>query len=160
MMKSTPHAGYESLLDNIPVYWKPLNWFSSSEDDNVLQDMNVKYETELDDVLWLIVEETEQEMYKDTAEFEKAKHNFETFFDKAQMWEKLFSNMFMVRTARPYSFGHINFLCSIYSTQNNSRIGNCTEIQHCQTSQSIPNRPSAYFYTATKFSTWRGHYST
>ena len=42
----------EYLLDNIPVYnWKPLNWFSSSEDDNVLQDMNVTYEVALDDVL-------------------------------------------------------------------------------------------------------------
>ena len=47
----------ESLLDNIPVYnWKPLNWNSLSEDDNVLQDMNIKYEAELDDVLQLIVE--------------------------------------------------------------------------------------------------------
>ena len=33
------------------------------------------------------MEQTEQEIYKDTTEFEKAKHNFETFFDKAQMWE-------------------------------------------------------------------------
>ena len=33
------------------------------------------------------MEVTEQEIYKDTAQFEKAKHNFETSFDKAQMWE-------------------------------------------------------------------------
>ena len=69
----------ESLLDNIPGYnWKPLNWFSSSEDDNVLQDTNMK----LDDILQLIVEETEQEIYKDTAEFEKAKHNLKHFSTK------------------------------------------------------------------------------
>ena len=42
----------ESLLDNIPVCnWKPLNWFSPSEDDNVLQDMNIKYVAEFDDVM-------------------------------------------------------------------------------------------------------------
>ena len=33
------------------------------------------------------MEETEQQIYKDIAEFEKAKHNFGTFFDKAQIWE-------------------------------------------------------------------------
>ena len=42
----------ESLLHNMPVYnWKCLNWYSPSEDNNVLQDMKIKYETELDDVL-------------------------------------------------------------------------------------------------------------
>ena len=79
----------EFLLDNIPVYnRKPLNWYSPSEDDNVLQDTNIQYEAELDDVLQFIVKETEQEIYKDTVKFEKVKHNFETFFDKAQMWER------------------------------------------------------------------------
>ena len=34
------------------------------------------------------MEETEEQIYKDTADFEMAKHNFETFFQKAQMWEK------------------------------------------------------------------------
>ena len=79
----------ESLQDNILVYkWKPLNLSSPSNGDNVLQDMKVKYETELDDVLWLMMAETEQEIYKDKAELEKEKHNFETFFNKAQMWER------------------------------------------------------------------------
>ena len=34
------------------------------------------------------MDETEEQIYKDTADFKIAKHNFETFFHKAQMWEK------------------------------------------------------------------------
>ena len=52
------------------------------------------YEVQLDDVLWLIIEETEEQIYKDTADFEMAKHNFETFFQKTQMWE-IFSSIFL-----------------------------------------------------------------
>ena len=78
-----------SLLQDIPVYnLKPLNWFNSSNDGNILEDTEIVYEAQLDDVFWLIVEETEEQIYKDTADFKMAKHNFETFFQKAQMWEK------------------------------------------------------------------------
>ena len=35
------------------------------------------------------MDETEEQIYKDTADFETAKHNFEIFFQKAQMWEKI-----------------------------------------------------------------------
>ena len=77
-----------SLLQDIPVYnWKPLNWFNMTNDGNILEDTEIIYEMQLDDILWLIVEETEEKIYKDTADFEMAKHNFETFFQKAQMWE-------------------------------------------------------------------------
>ena len=41
-------------------------------------------------MLSLIVEETEEQIYKDMANFERAKQNFETFFEKAQMSERFF----------------------------------------------------------------------
>ena len=63
-----------NLLQDIPVYnWKPLNWFNSSNDNNILEDTEIIYEAELDDVLQLIVDETEEQIYKDTADFETAK---------------------------------------------------------------------------------------
>ena len=34
------------------------------------------------------MDETEEQIYKDIADFETIKHNFETFFQKAQIWEK------------------------------------------------------------------------
>ena len=78
-----------NLLQDIPVYnWKPLNWSNSSYNNNILEDTEIIYEAELDDVLQLIVDETEEKIYKDTADFETVKHNFEIFFQKAQMWEK------------------------------------------------------------------------
>ena len=78
-----------SLLQDIPVSnWKPLNWFNATNDGNILEDTEIIYEMQLDDILQLIVEETEEQIYKDTADFEMAKHNFKTFFQKAQMWEK------------------------------------------------------------------------
>ena len=41
-----------SLLQDIPVYnWKPLNWFNSSNDSNILEDTEIVYEAQLDDVL-------------------------------------------------------------------------------------------------------------
>ena len=106
----------ESLLDNIPVYnWKPLNWYSPSKDDNVLQDTKIEYEAELDDVLQFIVEETEQEIYKDMAEFEKAKYNFETFFNKAQMWERFSVICSWLGLLDLILLVLLFFLCSIYS---------------------------------------------
>ena len=78
-----------NLLQDIPLYnWKPLNWSNATNDGNILEGTEIIYETQLDDTLQLIVEETEEQIYKDTADFEMAKHNFETFFQKAQMWEK------------------------------------------------------------------------
>ena len=54
-----------NLLQEIPVYnWKPLNWFNSSNDNNVLADTEIAYEAELDDVLQIIVDETEEQIYK------------------------------------------------------------------------------------------------
>ena len=41
-----------NLLKDIPVYkWKPLNWFNSSYDNNILEDTEIIHEAELDDVL-------------------------------------------------------------------------------------------------------------
>ena len=78
-----------SLLQDIPVYnWKPLNWFNMTNDGNILEDTEIIYQMQLDDIWQLIIEETEEQIYKYTADFEMAKHNFETFFQKAQMWEK------------------------------------------------------------------------
>ena len=58
-----------------------------TNDGNILEDTEIIYETQLDDILQLIIEETEEKIYKDTADLEMAKHNFKTFFQKAQMWE-------------------------------------------------------------------------
>ena len=78
-----------SLLQDIPVYnWKPLNWFNATNDGNILEDTEIIYEMQLDDILQLIIEETEEKIDKDTVDFEMAIHNFETSFQKAQMWEK------------------------------------------------------------------------
>ena len=42
----------ESLLDNITVYnWKSLDWYSPPDDHNVLEDSNIKYKPDLDNIL-------------------------------------------------------------------------------------------------------------
>ena len=41
-----------SLLQDIPLYdWKSLNWFNVSSDSNILEDTEIVYEAQLDDVL-------------------------------------------------------------------------------------------------------------
>ena len=41
-----------NLLQDIPLYnWKPLVWFNSSNDNNILEDTEIVYEAQLDDVL-------------------------------------------------------------------------------------------------------------
>ena len=41
-----------SLLQDIPVYnWKPLNWFNTTNDGNIIEDTEIIYETQLDDIL-------------------------------------------------------------------------------------------------------------
>ena len=88
-----------NLLQDIPVYkWKCLNWFNSSNDNNILEDTEIVYEAELNDVLQLIVDETEEQIYKDIADFETAKHNFEIFFSKSRNVGKIFSSMFVAWT--------------------------------------------------------------
>ena len=40
------------LLQDVPVYnWKTLNWFNSTNNDKILEDTNIIYEAQLDDVL-------------------------------------------------------------------------------------------------------------
>ena len=59
-----------SLLQAIPVYnWKSLNWFNVSSGSNILEDTEIVDKAQLDDVLQLIIEETEEQIYKNTADF-------------------------------------------------------------------------------------------
>ena len=79
-----------TLLEAIPVYnWNTINWFNSTKHSNILEETDIVHEAQLDDILHLIVDETQEEIYKDTADFEMAKDNFKTFFNKVQTWEKL-----------------------------------------------------------------------
>ena len=41
-----------SLLQDIPVHnWKSLNWFNVTNDGNILEDTEIIYKTQLDDIL-------------------------------------------------------------------------------------------------------------
>ena len=108
-----------SLLLDIPVYnWKQLNWYNSTETENILEDTNVIYEAHLDDVFQLILDETKEKNYKDPADFEMAKQNFEMFFEKAEKnVGNIFSNMCMDRHDKPYHIIKTIVLCKTNYSQ-------------------------------------------
>ena len=83
----------DGLLSDIPIYrWMQTPWYESDEEER--QDIieNLKEEeidADLEQIMDIMIQQTYDVIYKSKADFEDAQNKFETFFNEAQMWEKL-----------------------------------------------------------------------
>jgi hypothetical protein len=81
----------KQLQQNIPIYsWGKIDWFKTeqSDDDRIFNQENEVIEADLENILDIIVSDTENEIYKNIDDYQLSRDKFVKYFQEAEQWQR------------------------------------------------------------------------